>query len=291
MKKRIPYVVASFLTLFIGCQTDDAPLESDALDLSIQQEQKKIQLEDDIQNRDFDTMYSLTPEAIELERKMQWVAYITADVLFNDGIARNEFVNQLYSTNSTTKPFILLNDVLGSQIDIHDPFKAAFRNSYKNILLEVYQITTIECPGGATERPPTGSGGGNGSPIIIGHFNQRSVSIPDIDGLVEEFMNYIVTEECLEIYFPVGIANSPGYSSITSTAHPLIARANVSLGYKRFVSPGCLEGNEIVYQDVNQGYANSTDGPIVIVRPTRFSSGPISCDYTAYTFDFTSFMD
>jgi len=291
MKKQIPYLVASFLILFVGCQTDDISPESDVLQLSIQQEQKETQVEYPIQNKSSNPVYSLTPETIELERKMQWVAYITADVLFNDGIARNEFINQLYGPSSSMKPFIHLNDVLGTQIDIHDPFKTAFKNSYKNILLEVYQITTIECPGGATERPPTGSGGGNVSPISIGHSNQRSVSIPDIDALVEEFMNYVVTEECLEIYFPIGISNSLGYTNITSTAHPLIARANENLGYKRFVSSGCLEGNEIVYQDVNQGYANSTNGPIVIVRPTRFSPTQTSCDYTAYTFDFTTFMN
>lgn len=292
MKKLTPYVVASFLTLFIGCQTDDALLESDATNLSIQQEQKEIQLEDDIQNRNFDPVYSMTPEAIELERKMQWVAYITADVLFNDGVARNEFVNELYGVNTPIKPSILLNEVLGSQVDIHNSFKAAFRNSYRNILLDIYQITTVECPGGATERPPTGSGGGNGSPIFTDDLNQRVVTIPDIDALVDEFMSYIVTQECLEIYFPVGITNSPEYASITSTAHPLIARASESIGYRRYTTQiTCGEVNEIEYQDVNREYLTSTDGPIVIVRPTRFSPTQTSCDYTAYTFDFTAFMN
>ncbi|MFC4633099.1 hypothetical protein ACFO3O_04230 [Dokdonia ponticola] len=292
MKKQIPYVVAFFLTLFIGCQTDDAILESDALHLSIQQDQKEIRLEDTLQNRGFSSAPFLTPEAIELERIMQWVSYITADVLFNDEVARNAFINELYSASSSMKPFILLNDVLGNEVHDQDPFKAAFRNSYKNILLEIYQITNIECPGGATERPPTGSNGGNGSPVFIDTFNQRSISIQDINALVEEFMNYIITEECLEIYFPKGITNSSEYASITSTAHPLIARATESLGYKRYITQIiCGDVNEIVYQDVNRAYINSTDGPVVLVRPTRFSPNQTSCEYTAYNFDFTTFMN
>lgn len=298
MKTLTPYLVLLIITLFVACSPEDVTLQEDSVNLVIENSNKEASTLDDNQTKDFGIIPSrfTTPETIELERKMQWVAYITADVLYNDPYARTQFINQMQGTNPALKPKIVVNDVLGNDISDSDPFKSSFRSRYTAILLEIFGIEVPTCrPGGATERPPTGSGGPTSNPIFIDGQNQvsftrDSITVEEVEAMVDEFMNYIVTEECLEIYFPIGIFNAPEYTSITSTAHPLVNRATENIGYYRIAPVDDCPVQIVNYVDVNKTYAESANGPIVIVRPKRVLD-TFGCDYSEYNFDFTTFMN
>lgn len=292
MKTLIPYLVLFLLIFVVACETDDPTLQDDAINLVIENNSENSTPSNTQNSKFFKAPTGLSPEAAELERVMQWTAYITADVLYNDSNARTHFINSMSGVAIALKPSISVYDVLGNSISDTDPFKAAFRLSYRTILLEIYEVELPGCrPGGSTERPPTsGPGGPGGSPIFIENNIQRSFfTEEDIDIMVDEFMDYIITDECLEIYFPIGITDDVEYTSITSSAHPLKNRVIENTGYYRIAPVDDCPVQIVNFVNVNPSYATFANGPIVIARPKR-SPIAINCTYSEYSFSFTDFM-
>ena len=302
MKALIPILVFTFFTVLISCGTDDIVSQEDTInssDLTITTTQTET-IENNHTRGFLGVNGPISPEAAALEHTMQWIAYTTTSVIYYDTAAKDQFLNRINYNPLTnySDPTIDIKDLIGDTILDTDVFKIAFRDHLIQIFSSHYDViaTTGTCPIGPSEapEPPLDSGtGGNGSPVIPGgpsHFIQsRSNIIPpsqiEIENMVDAFIAYILSDECIEIYLPIGITQT--FTEITSAGHPMSA-ATINSGYHTFLFETCqifVPATDNV--NVNQGYANNANGPIIIARPKKSRE----CLYTSYNFDFTAFLD
>lgn len=203
-----------------------------------------------------------------LELRMQWVSYITGRVLRYNNTARLEVLQLLPEGTEV----IALEDLLENR----NPTE--FSSSFID-MLELF-ITIIDengKPGLAEDSPPGGGGGSSSNPTLE---------------LVQLFLNYVLNENCIELYFPKGLSFTPEFE-ITSTAHPLTLE-NENYGYLRYYEPILIGEEEILVEEItfNPTYLNQADN-IIIARPVRPDFIPDSqavCNYEQYQeIDFTLF--
>ena len=298
MKALIPILVFTFFTVLVSCDTDDIVPQENSINSSDLISTTTVQTEtiENNNTRSFNgTSVATTPEAVALQHSLQWISYTTTSAIFNDIAAKNQFLNRInyvpFTNNSDT--IIDIEDLIGDNIPDADPFKAAFRAELVHIVSLFY--LNGGCPLGPSEapEPPLDSGsGGNGMPIIPNGFTQSSPDIPnesipsptDIEDMVDAFITYILSDECIEIYLPIGFTAT--FTEITSSAHP-VSTATINNGYRMHLFEGC----GLIYPategvGVNIGYTYYAEGPIIIARPTKSRR----CLYANYDFDFKDFL-
>lgn len=204
-------------------------------------------------------------DAFELENKMQWVSYITAQVLKESARARNEFIEEL--NNSNTPKVLFLESMLNYPND-----RKYFFSEFKRVFLRNY-ISPGSCSGAKPE----------GGPHPNGELGGRSTI--DYNQVFEDYLSSILNDDCLEYYLPNGFAyfESTGTgnnsSPIKSTAHPLNTSASND-GYLLDYNHGLCGVEEIDLVDSEPGF-------IIVVRPFRSPN----CFYDEYDFEFDEFLN
>ena len=208
-------------------------------------------------------------EAELFERRLAWASYITGIILYN--AQGNVFEGELQPLIDTQTKSIALEDLIGpSAIDAPE-FHNAFINLLDHYLNDAeVQETGFFCrpddPIGGPDEPIVGTGG-----------------FCNCD-LVQLYLDYVLVENCIELYFPRGIdfINS---SDVTTIAHPLDVMGNEG---RRRVS--CTTNNFI--PNITSNYVNQNPHTIIVARPVRDFGNPY-CDYEEYSevSDFRTFLD
>lgn len=299
MRTLNPYLVLiALLFSVISCTVDQEPIiENDSSNFIIETSNSD-QVSNQTEQRSVYTQ-ALSPESIELERNMQWVSYITARILHSNAEARESFVNQIQSgPGIVLKPRISINNILGNTIPDSDPFKSAFINNYTHYL--AFSLGCVNRPGGTTATPPPGSTPPGTAPttaaiefpnnnIILNRNQELEIDCHDplvMAALVDEFINFIVNNHCLELYFPNGISDIE-YDTITSTAHPLTSLLSSNSGYYSYYPSENSTITNIEGVTVDQTYVTNTSDPVVVVRPKKSRR----CLYAQFNFDLTDFLE
>lgn len=295
MKALIPILLFTLFIVFLSCDTDEIVPQEDSVtssDLTITTTQTET-VENNNARASFGATAPITPEAVALEHTLQWISFTTSNLIFSNTLAKEQFlerINYNILTNYSDST-IYIEDLIGPNIPDTDPFKLAFRERLIEIVSQSY--VNEGCPLGPTEapEPPLDTGnGGNGSPIMPGHFEQLRTSTPtplEIAIMVDGFLAHIIADECIEIYLPIGM--TPTFTEITSSAHPMTPET-ANNGYRMYAFQPCTPGEintATENQTVNEEYASAANGPIIIARPTR----SMGCEYSNYTFDFTDFLN
>lgn len=220
---------------------------------------------------------SCTSEYDLFERRLQWFSFISAKVLRYNTAARSEVQGEIFGFNDdTVEAELLLGTTLSN-------FEAAFENEF------IYYVGTC-CPDPDTE------GGKPDEPII-----PDPISPLTPQQKYELFVNYMVDDNCVELYFPNGL-NFSGSFQLTSTSHPLTSSAsnegtlryyNMQYGFDT-VEGGGGTGSPYITEGVcvDDAYAANNNN-IIVARPIRNTqSVDPDCSYTNYEgINFTLFLD
>jgi len=218
----------------------------------------------------------------ELETRLQWVSYITATVLYFEEDARTDFFNTVNNRGA-----LHLEELLGN--NSFSTFKTKF-------LYYLYLYSSPEykqgnpfnlCPD--SEKlppwPPFSDSTGGDTPIP-----KPRVVIDPIQDAVDGFMNYILNENCIELYFPNQLLPYSQESfRVTSTAHPLTnSLENEAFLRYRQGEFYCITVEEIIMSPVNVIHPSFNT---IVARPYRDASMNDNCSYSQYpNIDFTDFL-
>ncbi|GAB5399009.1 MAG: hypothetical protein Aureis2KO_05940 [Aureisphaera sp.] len=209
-----------------------------------------------------------------LENYSQWAAFTTSYLLRYSPDAQSLFQHKLGAGN-----VVDFDDVFQHSISA-GPYN--FAKEFKSRLF--YYINCCPDPDDETQKPPP-----PGTPPFGG-------GDPDPEVLVQQIMDYLLQDNCMEFYFPNGI-NFWGQYSITSTAHPLnttLENSGILRIHTPIVNEDYPNGISTFPQLVNDEYAG-TGNMIIMARPVRSTSPPTPTDpclYTEYSdVDFTLFLD
>ncbi|WP_157957346.1 hypothetical protein [Winogradskyella tangerina] len=251
-------------TVIYCCSTNDINEESTEVEFIEGLESKISNTKDSDQQTD---SFRTIDEIEDLELKMQWVSYLTAQVLFRDTNARRQFEEEFDFTDGID--VVALEDLIGD----HAPYDH-FRNTFKTEFLFHYHYTS----GDGSSPCDVGKPSGRPAPIIDG-----GDLILDDDVLFNNYVDYLLNDDCLEYYLPNGLNTMtlggwglPG--TYTSTAHPLTdSNNNYAFTHRSLCN--------VSHSRVRP----STLGNIIVVRPFRTNT---SCPYTDYPqLNFTDFLN
>jgi len=209
-------------------------------------------------------------ELIEFERMMAWTSFITGRVLRYDTDARNYFLNHL--ADGAEK--ISITDLISGNLIPANVFEAKFIE-YLSSYLEIYII------GG---RPSYGLDPPPGIPRDLN---------PGLITALGIFLTSITSENCLELYFPVGLNSlrrDPTFN-ITTTAHPLTNDSENEGVLRYYIRDPLTPLTELIrISDMNVSqYTN-----VIVARPFRPELLPIvhTCHYEDYSnINFEDFLD
>lgn len=203
--------------------------------------------------------------AIDIENRMQWVAYMTAQVVLRDQDARNQFIAELESSSSFNSFHI--ENLLGNNV-----LNQSFKNEFEIEFNYHYNYT----PGQGSD-PCDGIGRPQGRPTPTGAVGGVPVGTTPFDLYVSSLLN----ENCFEFYLPNYSSLAPirdlRLDNVKSTAHPMTDRVDRNQGYNHFTA--CYVST-ITIDD-------NTPGVVILVRPYRNSN---NCTYSDYFFHFENFL-
>ena len=246
MKTTISLLCLSLLLVF-SCQKDELN-ETQSID----------KLENTEATRDKGDNEEPLTEAEQFESMLQWISYITAEVLITDGgNAEEEFVDAL---NASMSNAIEIGDLLGFDKDDTE-FYQAFRARY------LYHLTVgdpgdPEGPGGSSPTLWPAAGGTGGD---LWHL----------------FLVAINDNNCLEYYLPNGYDRT--MNIITTTGHPI----TTALTNDAYSHDGDMTPVETVLNNFNVGNKRNP----ILVRPDRLLS-PVDCQYVMFPgIDFEAYLD
>jgi len=270
---KIKHSMLIFLLIIISCETSDltdeiATKESNEIQLHQNKDLKSSIIYKSIKTNENYSPSDNWDSTQRLHNRMQWVSYMTAQVLLRSEDARILFQNEL--DNSSVSNTVALEKLL-------DPNLAnlSFYNEFVDeFLLNYHGSGTCDGIGRPRNRPtPPGDTGGATEP-------------QDLDAyLANAYITALLERDCLEFYLPNGFifihSTGPGpilSSHIRSTAHPLSAIATSNDAFNHINS--CFV-DEITVD-------NSTNGFVILVRPYRSNTG---CLYENYYVDFEDFLN
>ncbi|RZN84763.1 MAG: hypothetical protein EVB11_01545 [Winogradskyella sp.] len=211
-------------------------------------------------------------EPIDLENRMQWISFMTVQVLLRNNDARDQFRDEVLISGTSNAFHIkaLLNPDVRNET-----FKDEFR-----VVFYLYYNENDVCDGIGRPR------GGPKPPGNIGG-DPYDPNAPPSPSPFDLYLSSILYDDCLEFYLPngfnplIGIGGTGGMAFAKSTAHPL-TNATTNIGYHHVNS--CLV-SEITID-------NSTLGPIIVVRPLALVAATLSCSYNNYPVDdFEDFLE
>ena len=200
---------------------------------------------------------------------MQWISFLTAQTIYNNGPARNEFTASLspISFGSPSKK-VKLNDLFS---DNNPVFMAAFENVFLTYEANDWVHSNgPECGKPSEGRPQLPPSGGIDNSCTSSQ-------------LYCDFIRAITHLYCLEFYLPIGFhTNQLGTgnsTNITSSAHPLdTSNSNDAYGHP------CSVNNTVINNANFDKYANP-----LITRP--YTSSAAICSNPESNIDFTEFLE
>ena len=246
-----------------SCQKEDSILEEEATQTPITQKDFSIP------NNNY------SPREI-MEINLRWTAFIAGSVLRNSTQAQNEVAALLQNGNQVIK----LSDLFIENTAFYNGFRGYLVANFSGgDQIEPHIDKTRPNP------PPQGIGGG-----------ESDVNSTNNAAFANFFINYILTENCIELYFPKSMSYREQYS-ITSTGHSMNDK-EFNDGIIRYYEDQWINDVEQYGNTedvlVNRAYVESNKN-IIIARPYRttgVSINGLSCSYSQYDdiSDFTYFL-
>ena len=248
MKRKHLILAVSCLFLF-SCEID--PLEKQVeVDANLTSEQSGTM----ILKGGNDPVPSCPAFDAEFEHTLTWTAYLTGLALYDDPTVIAELRTEL-NLNQTTKSLRITN-LLSSSTTTPN-----FKREFEKILSDIFAgapSTSIVCPDDPAGGPDDGPGG-----------NVCGLCDP-----YQSFMDDILVNNCVELYFPRGIYTDLTVN-ITTVAHPL-CNAYGNAGYERV---SC--GSVVQVLGVVPNYVQTHYQTFVVARPYTDQSNTY-CYYPEY---------
>lgn len=249
------------ISLFSCQQTDELSDETGTV-------QSEIRLRADGNNN---AAYNLIEEDPILENNMEWVSYLIAETLLFSPESRT-YVANLISNNPNFNGIIPLN-VLLDQNENNEAFLIAFEEHFW-----CFENQGANC----------GTNGGRPQ----GRVNPGDNAPPTCINAYCEFLNYVLSINCIELFLPHGINFSTAKLQIASTAHPLNNDLfnDVYIHNSVLVQAGIISNNGIIMSDPSledTQYELDEVANIIVARPYRNTT---NCTYTRFANDFTLFL-
>ncbi|WP_298761457.1 hypothetical protein [uncultured Psychroserpens sp.] len=197
-----------------------------------------------------------TSDSEALENNMQWVAYMTAQILIKDVNATNQFMSR-YNSGMINNDYsiIRLSELLNNQ-QTNQSFRDAFENEFVIFNGEAHNPCENQGKPKLRPTPPP--------------CNPTPCALPNED-IFEIYVDYLISEHCLEIYVSGGLDL---LQNIMSSAHPLNT-TNINAGFEHFNLNECLV-NEVTIDGNGVGNLYSN---LIVVRPYREIH---ECDYLQF---------
>lgn len=263
MKKTLPLLLLITLGLFSSCEKENYDSFESA----------SLKAQNQMQSNYLGGNQNCNYENDLFERQLHWMSAITSKILRFHPAARTEVQVALSNNVANTIP---AEDLIGGNSTM-----SAFHTAFEQ---EFYYYLNPPDPDSDNTRPqiPPASGGA-----------------PGPSGIFAIYLDNILIDNCVELYFPTGL-NLNGSFTSTATAHPL-TEEDCNEGIKRLYyqpngssGPGDpAEGGSYTSPvTVNDLYNNANDN-VIVARPVRDNGSPSSnCTYTQYNVtDFEDFLD
>ncbi len=218
------------------------------------------------------------------ERQLHWFAFLSAKAAAHSEAAQTEInfkLNDLSNTGNT----ISAEDLIGPNYTMPN-FRAAFISS-----ILYYANGDVPDPDTEIDKP--------NPPIVPDPFVPLTP-----EEIKDAFLNTMLYENCVELYFPVGVNFGPQHFILTSAAHPL-TDSPCNEAIRRYTQPqtpgglsnsnggnGGFESNPFETEEVivKPSYLTTNDN-IFIARP-KPNLFIAHCTYNEYPgVDFTNFLD
>ncbi len=241
------------LLLVISCENGES-IDSDRIESIKYLKAEKHAL--DIPTSDFES------EKEAFENRMEWIAYMTAQLLLKNNASKQQFIDAM--NNSVHTNVVKLEELLSSSVD-NQSFISDFETEFN--FYQEEEVSRYGCsrPSGRPTPP-----------------NPPSVAAADFQPTdFELYVSSLLNDDCLELYMPNGYNDGIASESlvvIKSTAHPL-DDYNSNYGY---VHVGVCN----ILEEIIDKFSN---GNIIVVRPYRKFN---VCTYEEYAdVNFRNFLN
>ncbi|MDC8006041.1 hypothetical protein POV27_18460 [Aureisphaera galaxeae] len=252
MKKLFPLVLLAFFAVFVSCESETLETETNSLT------SKNVDLTTKKENR-----FSASDT---LQHRLQWTSFLCAQVLLHNHQLRDEF-----ETHIDGKGRVSLKALFA--VDIGE--ENHFRNKFTDYLSHYIEYGDGH-PDSQEDTP--------GFPVVPGGGNQFSPLT--VAERVDIFFDYILTENCIEIYVPNTLFDITDFDRIVSTAHPL-SRVSTNDGFRHII---CRSAEYCTFTAITFPTDIETNN-ILIARPIRDLSDS-NCNYLEYPVaEFTNFYN
>lgn len=186
------------------------------------------------------------PTASEIfKNEMEWASYLAAKVIRELNNSERSAVRALIVNER-----IPLENLIGSSSQLqsfHDSFFTHLKNRF-----------VVGNPGVDEEEP------------------NKTEEVDPLQAAYD-YLDYILNQNCVELYFPVGILD--GYKDFISLSHPL-TNSSGNYGYKRAADNKTSFISNITSSQINLNQFNIT---YIISRPERDMNPNSGCDYPQYS--------
>ena len=249
---KILYVSIITCLLLISCEREVEILENEAAFTQFTDPKESLQL-NNITNGDTTRDTTPTLESEVFKNNMEWASYLSVKVIHNLNNTERSAVRALIVNGK-----IPLENLVGSNTQLQ-----SFHDSF---------FTYLEFR------------------FIVGHpgvDDETPNKTAEVDPLqaAYDYLDYMLNQNCVELYFPVGILDGP--NDFVSLSHPL-TNSNVNYGYKRQANNETSFIPRITQRQINLNQFNIT---YLIARPFRDMSHGSRCEYSQYTdIDFIQFL-
>ena len=230
-----------FIFLITSCQTEDISQEGPQNIFDTSAKRKPIAKQDD---------------ALKIfENRMQWASFITAEVLIFDEASREQ-IEALLNTSSGRS--IAFDDLVGPKTKT-----SGFHKKFVD-RLQYYVTSPAWGPDHQQEHPDY---------PVVRNINPNLLD-PEI--LVEEYLDYMLNQRCVELYFPKDLQfhNRSYHLGIASTADPLNG-AQENTGYIVYFDVV----NNVWSEQVTVNLQFMLQYPNIIIARPKHVSGVSNCQY------------
>lgn len=255
--KRINLILAVSCLFLFSCEVDSIQTQEEAdANLIIEQNKQQEGSGSGVLYGSDNPTATCPPLDADFEHRLTWTAYIAGLAIFEEPNIINELRAEL-SLNSTTKA-LSLSELLGSNSNA-PLFKQEFERLASDIMNEVATTQIVVCPDTPAGGPDDPTGGD-----ICGGCDPYQL-----------YMNEILVQNCIELYFPRGIYTDLTVD-ITTVAHPL-CYAWGNDGYTR-TNCGSVVETFYIYPNTVQ----TKERTYIVARPVKDLSNS-NCTYSQYT--------
>lgn len=237
----ISIIACLFLT---SCERDTEVLENEGV-YSKNLETTVTKEGNDINNSTRGSTYSSTDI---LRLRMEWASFITARIIHESSSLKNDV--RALIVNQT----IPLEDLIGSNSQL-----PSFHSEFVIHLTDFIEST--HCPGDEFDEPDR---------AVI---EDGSKPTPQI---VVDYLNYMLNQNCVELYFPIDILN--GNEDIISLSHPL-TNYQTNHAYQR--QSGCIS-SLLTHVTNTHVYINQLNYTYIVARPVKAQSPFSTCAYSQF---------